>query len=493
MGSYLVTLTFYGGVGEIGGNKVLLEDEDTKIFLDFGMSFTRSAELFSEFLQPRKCNCIEDFLFTGLLPELEGVYRQDYLNYLGRPEEECGVDAVLLSHAHMDHAAYIHHLRLEVPIYMSAESRAILKTLEETGAGGFNEFLHYKTSFEYRPKKSGEGYTKVRGEEAKIPRRIEVFSSEKRFSVGPIEIVPFEVDHSLPGATAYLIHTSEGNVLYTGDFRFHGYRRERTERMVEAVSGEGVEAVITEGTRVSKERPEGNTEEDVLEKAGKIVSSTSGLAVINFPQRDLARLKTFYRIAQNSGRKLVLSFKHAYLLDQFRKLGKEYPSIDDPDLCFFADRKGWGVVGRSDFPENLVEQDYGKWERDYLDLPNTLNYRDVRANQDEYMFYCTFYQLNELIDIRPGAGSSYIRSVCEPFNEEMLLNERRVENWLRLYDLEPAYQVHASGHALGSEIFSTLEKLNPKQIYPIHTENADIFKSHFDQVRQIKEGVTYNL
>jgi len=26
----------YDGVGEIGGNKVLLEDEDTRIFMDFG-------------------------------------------------------------------------------------------------------------------------------------------------------------------------------------------------------------------------------------------------------------------------------------------------------------------------------------------------------------------------------------------------------------------------------------------------------------------------
>ena len=30
-------ITFYGGVHEIGGNKFLLEDKGTKIFLDFGM------------------------------------------------------------------------------------------------------------------------------------------------------------------------------------------------------------------------------------------------------------------------------------------------------------------------------------------------------------------------------------------------------------------------------------------------------------------------
>ena len=35
----MVNLTFFGGVNGIGGNKSLLEDEDAKGFLDFGMNF----------------------------------------------------------------------------------------------------------------------------------------------------------------------------------------------------------------------------------------------------------------------------------------------------------------------------------------------------------------------------------------------------------------------------------------------------------------------
>ena len=33
------SITFFGGVNEIGGNKILLKDLDTKVFFDFGMSF----------------------------------------------------------------------------------------------------------------------------------------------------------------------------------------------------------------------------------------------------------------------------------------------------------------------------------------------------------------------------------------------------------------------------------------------------------------------
>jgi hypothetical protein len=39
----MTSLTFYGGVNEISGNKILLEDKDTRVFLDFGKGFSRRA------------------------------------------------------------------------------------------------------------------------------------------------------------------------------------------------------------------------------------------------------------------------------------------------------------------------------------------------------------------------------------------------------------------------------------------------------------------
>ena len=488
----MTSLTFYGGVDEIGGNKILLEDKDTRILLDFGMSFKQSGKCFSEFLQPRKCNCIIDFQVTGLLPKLEGTYRQDYLDYLGYPKEERSIDAVLISHAHMDHSAYIHHLRKDIPIHMSQPTHAIMKTLEETGSGTFQDLLHHTATFQIRPKKRGAGYTKIKGEDAKTRRPLKVFEYGKKYSIGSLEVIPYEVDHSLPGATAYLIHTSEGTILYTGDFRFHGYKAEATERMVEAAAEEDLVALIIEGTRVDEQA--GNTETDVLKTAGKFISTVPGLVAVNFPARDLARLKTFHRIAQNTDRKLVLSFKHAYLLEQFSALGSgEYPPIDDPHLCFYADRKGWGLAGRDDYPLNIVEQDYDKWEREYLHMENTINYQDIRENQEQFLFYCNYFQLNELVDITPKPGSRYVRSVCEPFSDEMLFDERRVKNWLDLYGFGEAYQIHASGHASGPEVMGMIKRLDPHSIYPIHTESATLFAEQFNQVKPVKKGVRYDL
>ena len=96
----MTSFTFYGGVNEIGGNKILLEDQDTRVFLDFGMSFSLANQYFGVFMQPRKCNGILDLLEFGLLPNLEGLYRCDYLDHCELPSEETSsVDGVLLSHA----------------------------------------------------------------------------------------------------------------------------------------------------------------------------------------------------------------------------------------------------------------------------------------------------------------------------------------------------------------------------------------------------------
>ncbi len=39
----MLRLTLLGGVGEVGGNKVLLEGEGCALFLDFGVSYHRGG------------------------------------------------------------------------------------------------------------------------------------------------------------------------------------------------------------------------------------------------------------------------------------------------------------------------------------------------------------------------------------------------------------------------------------------------------------------
>ncbi len=122
-------ITILGGKNEIGGNKILVEHKGTRILLDFGMSFKTAGLYYSEFLQPRKVNGLQDFFEMGLLPDIPGIYRKDYIEHMGRPMEKRSVDAVFLSHAHADHAQYIHFLRRDIPIYCTKSTKTYITSI----------------------------------------------------------------------------------------------------------------------------------------------------------------------------------------------------------------------------------------------------------------------------------------------------------------------------------------------------------------------------
>ena len=69
----MTSITFHGGVKDIGGNKFLVEDKDTKIFMDFGMSFSKEHQYFSEFMKARGSSALSDMIELGMLPNVKGA------------------------------------------------------------------------------------------------------------------------------------------------------------------------------------------------------------------------------------------------------------------------------------------------------------------------------------------------------------------------------------------------------------------------------------
>jgi len=72
--------------------------------------------------------------------------------------------------------------------------------------------------------------------------------------------------------------------------------------------------------------------------------------------------------------------------------------------------------------------------------------------------------LRELIEIKPKAGSCYIYSSSEPFNEDSEITFDKFTNWLEHFAL-PMYHVHASGHIMPLAIRSMLEESKPKMLF----------------------------
>lgn len=496
------TITFYGGVHEIGGNKFLVEDRGTRVFLDFGNQMGREKDYFSEYMQPRTFNGMGDLFEFGLLPRLKGLYRRDYARHMGfGGQEDTAFDAVLLTHAHVDHGAYIHYLRPDIPVYCTEASKLIMQALQETGAGGAgSEYVTFKEAFTAKRNDRTGQMVKARGDDLKTPRRIVVFEPAKRFSIDSIEVEPLPVDHSIPGVSGFIVHTSKGSIAYTADIRFHGRKKAESERFVEGCASANPDVLLCEGTRVSETFSQ--TEFEVESEARKIISGAEKLVVCSYPTRDLDRLLSFYNAAKDAGRELVIDMRQAYLLKLFQesdRLRGLYPAPEDKHIRVYIAKKTWGLLEKDPgyWTEKLIFEDYREWEKEFLDYGNRVDFRDVSGRQKEFVFSCNDFQLKELIDVRPEPGSRYIRSTTEPFDDEMEISEGRVLNWLVHFGLVTKRgqlaRSHVSGHGDGTQIRQVVENARAKRLVPIHTTNERYHKKWHSNVKVVKPNSVLEL
>jgi len=431
------TLTFYGGVDEIGGNKILLQDKDTRVFFDFGMSFSMKKQFYSPpFLSPKSERSLQEL---GILPKISGVYTFDR-----SPPE---VDAVFLSHGHLDHSAYLSFIKREIPVYCGETTQIILQALSDVR----------RADLEFRV--------------ADIEFR--TFRTGKKISVGNLEIEPFHVDHSVPGAYGFVVHTSNGSVVYTGDFRNHGAKPEMTRDFVENARKAEPRAIITEATNMTGATVSSETE--VESKLDSVVAATDGIVLAEFAYSDVDRLNSFYNIAKKNHRCLAISMKQAYLLDALRKdKGLSVPEIDDGEIMIFRKSK----------------KRFDKWENQlvgrYDDQNKIFDVHRISKQQCKVVLALSFYDFEELVQLRPSAGSCYVLSTSEPFNEEMEIDYERLVNWVRHYGL-PQYHLHVSGHMMPLQLKKALKEINAKRVFPVHTENAGLFAKF---MRDLKSQVT---
>ncbi len=464
----MVSIDVMGGSTEIGGNKILVEHKGTKILLDFGMSFNQNSKYFSEFLNPRKCTALTDYMEMGLLPDIKGIYREDYLNHMGRPPEERAVDAVFLSHAHADHAQYIHFLRFDIPIYCTKETYIILQCLENVGISTTSDLTSACETFVFYENNKGNPSRVTRKNTEYVHERdFHIMEPEQRMQIGSLEIEMLPVDHSLPGACGYIIYSDEGNIVYTGDIRFHGYNRDKSERFVEKAARCRPKWLLCEGTRIDSN--EMDSEQGVKDDIERIVASSKELVFVEHPARDLYRVKSIFDAVKAAGREFVIGLKLAYLIESFGDLAPF--SIDDVKIL--VPMKRWGLLCKNGIERSLVERDYSVWERDFLFRDNSITYEELKKYPQRYVVSMNMWEINQLIDIRPH-NAVWIKSSCEPFSDEMDIDEERKKNWLEHFGIQ-LFNAHASGHASGDQIRDMIEKIAPEHVIPIHTEHPEMF------------------
>ena len=440
------TVRFEGGVREIGGNKILIEDGPDRILFDFGPSFDpRFEQYYLDYLQPRSTSPVQDLLEFDLLPWIDGLYSREALAGIEERYTEPEVQAVFVSHAHFDHAGYLRYIDPTIPVHVGEGTRTVLEAIESSGSAHYGEHP-WKT-----------------------------FGPAQSVKVGRIEVVPHPVDHSVPHAFGFIVRTSEGSLVYTGDFRRHGPRAARTGEFLAAAAREGPATLLIEGTRAGPDPRLNFTEAGVRTGVDQVLAATEGVALAACYPRDVDRVKTLHAAAADSGRDLVVPFKMAHLLSTLASDGELHVPVPgvDPHLKVYLRPK----------------KTYYKFERPFLG--DAVGAGWVREHGREALLLLDMHQFTELIDLRPPRGTPFIRSMSEPFSEEDM-NEAVLQHWVEHFGLG-FHQFHASGHCSGPELMEIIRTLGPRTVVPTHTQHPEAFGAAAPNVISPDKGVRYRV
>lgn len=497
-------ITIYDGYRTIGGNKIHLEEKGHGIFLDFGMNFSMYGRYYEEFLTERPSRGIYDLWQLGLIPRLN-IYREDLLTFDLISDvvkyEKIPLNAIIVSHAHLDHVGNISFLKNDIPIVGSPETMVIIKSIRDTSTGG-----HFGTEipFTRERKKEADGFVlkvpqgssyigrkmlvteKLNNETTEFLNSIPGIPENKIESDGldqyknydlHFNIKPYIVDHSILGATAYVVE-GDFSVAYTGDLRFHGKRGEHTENFFK--NAKNARILITEGTRIGRENDINVSEKQVYENAISIVEKSKDLIVADFSARNFERLETFKKVAEKTGREMVITAKDAYYLNALDNLSKQE---------MMKNLKIYKEYSAKEY--RWQEIIYEKYD-DYFIDPN-----NIKKNFSKYIICFSFYDMPKLLDLMPDKGD-YIYSSSEAFGEEDIFSFERLLEWLNFFKFnvhgikvengEIIFEkgLHASGHASMDDLIKGIETMDPDFIIPVHTEKPEWFMQYFENTILLK-------
>jgi len=491
-----VFLTPYGGVNRIGGNIFLIEDSNSKVFLDFGLDFEKyrlyfdfpmnlpqtTSELIITGILPKICSCNGKQFFQYCEVEKRGEKGGKGWNVIEAPPDEDF--SVIISHAHLDHIANSIYLPSSVPIWLSTFSKLSFLTRYLIKRDKGNR-LDYKLALS--PKIKEKGYSIEKPELEFLRNKYQIFRNNVPFKVQDTLVEPYAVDHSIPGAFGFLLRTKDSIIAYTGDFRMHGVAEFFSKKFFEYLSKERVDYFICEGTNLglNQVRDEKEVESSIELVLKKFFNHGGEHAIIVLSQTNIDRISKMYGIARKMGLNFYVS-DEIFLLIYYILSGELKERIISP-LPAIVKNHTLEEKAREHWPGSNEVKSYGVLlgnDKELKSLAEKLSLNSADENDLSKIppkSMILLHSLPSMLHKKFSKNSLIIVSTTEHENEESLYDLERFINQAMLIGV-PLLRTHSSGHASVIDLIEVIKTVNPRNLIPVHTQHQDFFKSYFEKL-----------
>lgn len=431
-------LTIHRGTKEIGGSCVELRADNTRIILDVGMPLVNPDG--SQFdIRDYEGLSGQELLAKGVLPAVEGLY--DWQTPI--------VDAVLISHAHLDHYGLLNHVHPDIPVWLSEGTR---KLIEITA------------TFSGRPNPLG---------------KTQEFSWPSQFDIGAFTITPHLVDHSSFSSFAFEVEGAGKRVFYSGDFREHGHIGKALDILYERVAP-GVDALLMEGTMMGRSDEGVQSEGELALAATEICKRCEGAVLVYQAGQNISRAVTLYKAARRSGRLFVLDVYMAHVMKELAHCpgGEKLPWPGHPG---FDDVRVW-------YPRYLTNRLFrsNRGEIPMSFRKHKITKEEMGGDLGKIMLFVRPGMQGDIRRVANIKGNTLVYSLWDGYKSQD--GTRRFLEELEGIGIT-VETLHTSGHADIPALRRMVERLSPKRTIPIHTFDPDSYGPEFgDSVQPASSG-----
>ncbi|MDA3871771.1 MAG: MBL fold metallo-hydrolase [Candidatus Marinimicrobia bacterium] len=413
------------GTKEIGGSCVEIWTDKTRILIDFGMPLVEKNGKEFNFDNYKNLS-VKELIDKGVLHKIKGLYK----------DEKPMIDGVVLSHPHQDHYGFMNYINSEITFHLGEATHSVIKLS--------NMFTPQNIQLE----------------------KTKYFEKSKPFTIGDFSITPFWMDHSAFDSYAFLIEANGKSLFYSGDFRSHGRKRKVFYRFIHNAP-QNVDYLLLEGTTIGRNKKPFKTEEQIENELIKIFKQPNKINLIYTSGQNIDRLVSIYKACNKTNKIMVVDI---YVAEVLEKLSK-YAGIQHPSNSF----KNLKVIYPKYLSDKLNKEGNIKILHEFVN--SKITKKQISEQSENIVMLVRPSMKFDLMHIDNIDGGNLIYSMWLGYKKKY--NTKRFLDYLESRNFT-IYDIHTSGHADVETLKKFANAIKPKNIVPIHTFKADIYKDIFD-------------